>query len=194
MLLIAGLGNPGQEYTGTRHNVGFEVLGRLSERLAVRFHEGRGDYFFAEAHVDSDDVLLLLPATFMNRSGLAVLDAMEEFQVPPEKVLVVSDDFQLPLGTLRLRAQGSDGGHNGLASVLYELETDAFPRLRCGIGSALMPADRSLLADYVLERFSKDEFDVVRAMIDRAADVCINVLREGVQRTMNSANTRPDPS
>jgi PTH1 family peptidyl-tRNA hydrolase len=130
----------------------------------------------------------------MNRSGLAVLDAMEEFQVPPEKVLVVSDDFQLPLGTLRLRAQGSDGGHNGLASVLYELETDAFPRLRCGIGSALMPADRSLLADYVLERFSKDEFDVVRAMIDRAADVCINVLREGVQRTMNSANTRPDPS
>jgi PTH1 family peptidyl-tRNA hydrolase len=192
MVLVVGLGNPGQEHSGTRHNIGFEVLGRLCEQSNCRFRAGRGDYYFAEISVEETDAILLLPTTYMNRCGSSVIDAMQEFQIPPDRTLIVVDDFQIPLGTLRLRARGSDGGHNGLASVIYELQTEQFPRLRCGIGSPAMPADRSKMAEFVLDRFTADEIPAVREMIDRAQQACINIFREGIERTMNRVNVRPE--
>jgi len=135
MHLIVGLGNPGYEYSFTRHNVGFLVVDRLATLLHREFHTGSGNYWLAECSLKNSDVTLLKPTTFMNNSGFAVKEYCETYSIPYQNILVVSDDFQLPLGTIRIRPSGSDGGHNGIASIIYQLETDQFPRLRCGIGS-----------------------------------------------------------
>ena len=124
----------------------------------------------------------------MNNSGFAVRELSDRFQVPLDKLLVVCDDFQIPLGSLRLRAQGSDGGHNGLASVILELRTDAFPRLRCGIGSGKMPADKTDMKDFVLDEFDAAELPLVREMVGRASDASVSFVARGIEAAMNEFN------
>ena len=120
----------------------------------MRFKEGRGDYLVALGFFKNREIGLAKPLTYMNNSGEAVADIMKRFAVPLNQLLIVCDDFQLPLGTLRLRPGGSDGGHNGLASIIYQLQTDEFPRLRCGIGGETIPKDKSFMKDFVLDQFS----------------------------------------
>lgn len=192
MLLVAGLGNPGAAYEGTRHNVGFLVVEELARRSGSPFRSGRGPWREARAEFAGHAALLLEPTTYMNLSGEAVVHAAAAEGLTPAEILIVYDDFQLPLGMLRLRLRGSDGGHNGIASVIEAFGTVEVPRLRCGIASSHVPADKDLMADFVLDPFESDEVDAVRHMVVRAADAVEAVLRSGWDAAMNEFN-RPLP-
>ena len=188
MVLLAGLGNPGSKYERTRHNVGFAVVDQLAGRFRAKFTPAKGDFWEASIAIGDVDVLLLKPGTYMNASGTAVADVVQRMELPLDRLLVVLDDFQLPLGSLRIRPGGSDGGHNGLASVIYQLQNDTFPRMRCGIGSAAMPADKDKMVEFVLERFADAEEPEVSTMIASAADACESFVRDGLQTAMNKYN------
>lgn len=175
---IVGLGNPGQEYDRTRHNLGFEVVDRLKGES--EFAPGIGNYRICETSISSSRIVLLKPTTYMNRSGTAVRRLLEAQELLPPEILVIADDFNLPLGRIRLRRNGSDGGHNGLASVIYHLETEDFPRLRMGIG----PVPEKIEAeDFVLERFTDEELASAEEMIDRAVQAVKSWLAEGYEKT-----------
>lgn len=187
---MVGLGNPGSKYRETRHNVGFMVLEELCTRWRCALREGRGEYYSGTVHRDEREIVLLAPTTYMNNSGIAVRQAMEVFTVGLDQCLVIADDLALPLGTLRLRRAGSDGGHNGLSSVVYHLESDAFPRLRCGIGSPAMPAGEETAA-FVLSPFEPGEREAAAAMVRRAADAVESFVQTGIEKTMNVFNKAP---
>lgn len=188
-VLIAGLGNPGTAYEQTRHNVGFMVADELSRRFGVRFRPGRGDYERATGSLGGRTVHLIKPATFMNESGAAVADALAYAGLTTGALLVVLDDFQIPLGALRMRPKGSDGGHNGLGSVLAILATDEIPRLRCGIGREDLPAGGGR-RHFVLSSFEPEEFPAARAMVARAADAAETFAASGIDRAMTDYNTQ----
>jgi PTH1 family peptidyl-tRNA hydrolase len=190
MFFVVGLGNPESMYSGTRHNIGFDVADDLARHLRCAFKEGRGEYLMADARVGDTSLAIVKPLTYMNQSGLAVMEVQEEFGAATGEFLVVCDDFQLPLGQLRLRLRGSDGGHNGLYSIIYHLQSDEFPRLRCGIASPAMPKEKNLLADFVLEQFSRSERPVVDTMITKARDTCLLAVTEGMARSMNEFNKK----
>jgi peptidyl-tRNA hydrolase, PTH1 family len=187
-LLVVGLGNPGSAYRQTRHNVGFMVVDELCVRRKIDMRPGRGDYWWGEICTGDRDIVLIKPVTFMNNSGVAVVDAMDATGCTLDNLFVISDDFALPLGRLRLRKCGSDGGHNGLASIIYQLQSDAFARLRCGIGQTEMPAGQEM-ATFVLSRFSPEEEEPAKQMITRAADAVEEVCRTGIDTGMNLYNT-----
>lgn len=194
MHLLVGLGNPGRLYQRTRHNIGFDIVDALARTNSAGFLPGRGDYEFARCSLNARSVLLAKPTTYMNNSGLAVADLMEYFEIQCSDLLVVCDDFQLPLGSLRLRGKGSDGGHNGLASIIYHLQDDAFARLRCGIGTTGMAAGKTNMADFVLDRFAAEESALVAEMIHRAEEACCAFVEHGLQNTMNRFNRKPEGS
>ncbi len=182
--LFVGLGNPGKTYEKTRHNLGFMVLDRLAERWDGRFKPGFGPYDFYQTKTPGGKILLVKPSTFMNRSGAAVQDAVRRYEVPLSGLIVICDDFNLPLGTLRLRPKGSDGGHNGLASVIQSLGTSDFGRLRLGIG--LRPGAGTV--DYVLSRFPRKEQAAVETLVEDGADALIAAAENGFEWAMNRYN------
>lgn len=190
MFCVIGLGNPEKRYRETRHNLGFDVVDHLASRLNLRFQEGKGEFHFARGSAGETALVLAKPMTYMNNSGIAVAEISEQFEVPLEQMLVVCDDFQLPLGQLRLRLQGSDGGHNGLYSIIYHLQSDLFPRLRCGIASPSMPKEKDRLADFVLERFTAEELPAARQMVGRASDACLLAVEQGPTAAMNEFNKK----
>ncbi len=173
--IIAGLGNPGSQYDGTRHNIGFEVVDALADQLKVKVKKLKFESLYADAKLGADRLLLLKPQTFMNESGRAVRAAAAFYKVPPERVLVVVDDVNLPAGRLRLRESGSDGGHNGLKSLLYHLQSDRFPRLRVGVGA---PAGENALVNWVLGGYSTAE----RKLMDDAVKRCLPGIELFVQQ------------
>jgi PTH1 family peptidyl-tRNA hydrolase len=191
--LIVGLGNIGPEYAGTRHNVSFEVVGRVAQALKARRLPSRPSFEAAEADlVGSDGVscrlVLAVPTTYMNRSGLAVLELLEELALTPQELLVVVDDVDLPLGALRIRPSGSDGGHNGLYSIIEQLQTEDFPRLRLGIGR---PPDNQDTAEYVLSRFRPEEANEVERMVAFAAEAVIFAVTHRLEEAMLQFNRNP---
>lgn len=185
MKLIAGLGNPGRAYDGTRHNVGFDVLEILSRRCGSPVRRARFQGETVQVTIRGRPVLLLWPLTWMNLSGSSLLAARDFYKIDHEDILVLCDDFQLPIGTIRLRAGGSAGGQNGLADVLARLGTNHVPRLRIGIGP-VAPAWKT--ADFVLGKFSKDERDAVAAPLERAADAAEEWAALGIEAAMNRYN------
>lgn len=188
-----GLGNPGRRYAGTRHNVGARAVERLAARWELPLRARRFHGRFARGRVRGADVGLLLPETFMNRSGLAVAEALRALPVPePSRdVLIVYDDADLPLGRIRLRARGSAGGHRGLASVLEALGGSELPRLRLGIGRPSGPVET---VDWVLEPFAPEEREAAEALLERAADAIETFLEEGIEAAMTRHNAAaPDP-
>jgi PTH1 family peptidyl-tRNA hydrolase len=171
---IVGLGNPGDKYVSTRHNLGFGVVDLLKGEND--FQKSSRKFQLCGTSISSFDIDLLKPLTYMNRSGNAVREYALSKNIAPEEILVICDDFNLPLGRLRLRQSGSDGGHNGLISVIEKLESRNFPRLRLGIG----PIPENMLSeDYVLDRFSEDEEPVVQEMLKRARQAVIAWIVEG---------------
>jgi PTH1 family peptidyl-tRNA hydrolase len=188
MQWIIGLGNPGKRYEGTRHNVGFEVVDRLADHLKIAFRAGRGEFMWAEGEYRDQPMTLVKPMTYMNESGIAAAEIREQFDVALNDFLVVCDDFQLPLGRVRLRLSGSDGGHNGLYSIIYHLQSEDFARLRCGIGSEHTPVDKTSMAEYVLDSFAEDERPATAEMVDRAKEACLSVVIDGIEKTMNRIN------
>jgi PTH1 family peptidyl-tRNA hydrolase len=192
MKLVAGLGNPGPQYRETRHNVGFLVIDELARRWRVDQWRELFEAITARTVVDSGPVLLAKPMTFMNLSGQSVAGLAGFFKVEPADIFVISDDVALPLAKLRARRGGTDGGHNGLKSVIGSLGTNAFPRLRVGVGRG--EGEREL-ASHVLGRFASDERDLVSAAVLRAADATEMFLRDGIERVMNVFNAadKQDP-
>lgn len=182
MKLIAGLGNPGPKYRGTRHNVGFDVIDELARRGAVAFESAPAEALMARWR--AQDVLLLKPLTYMNHSGQAIGELLRYFKIDVADLLVVVDEVQLPLGKLRARARGSAGGHNGLKSVIAHLG-DEFARLRLGVGRGDQRRD---LADHVLSRFEADEAVEVERMIARGADASETFITSGIAAVMNQFN------
>lgn len=187
MKLLVGLGNPGRRYAGTRHNVGFDAVGRLAERCSVALSQRRYGGLFGRGRVAGADAGLLLPETYMNRSGQAVAEALRFLPVdePARDVIVAYDDADLPLGRIRVRARGSAGGHRGLASVLEELGSRELPRLRLGIGR---PSGSVDTVDWVLTRFAAEEREAAAAMREAAADALETFVGEGVEAAMNRHN------
>ncbi|MFH2063134.1 MAG: aminoacyl-tRNA hydrolase [bacterium] len=188
MKLIVGLGNPGEKYSRTRHNAGAMAL----ERFRLRHPESFGEWhekfrsLVSEGRIGDEKVALLLPQTYMNESGRAVREAVDFWKVETEQLLVVSDDFSLPFGTVRLRRDGSAGGHNGLKSVFEMMSTESIPRLRIGIGNVQMyrtPAEK-----FVLERFSAEEEGRMDKTMDRISDALDKFLDEGLDAAMNAFN------
>ncbi len=185
---IVGLGNPGSEYENTRHNVGFSVLDELVRSLEVSWIEGKGNYLLSRSRYCDKEISLVKPLTYMNNSGLAVADLVERYQAALQDILIICDDYNLPLGRMRIRPKGSDGGHNGLYSIIYQLRTEEFPRLRCGIASENMPGGKEAMSDYVLSGFEADERPVMRRMIPRAAEAALFCAAEGIDRAMSRYN------
>jgi PTH1 family peptidyl-tRNA hydrolase len=185
---IVGLGNPGQKYADTRHNVGFRVLDELARRHGLTFESAPASALIARVRTEPG-ALLGKPLTFMNLSGGAIAELARYFRIDVPDLLVIADDVNLPLGRLRARARGSAGGNNGLASVIRSLGTQEFARLRIGIGRGDARRD---LADHVLSRFDPDERPVIEAAIERAADAVEDFIRDGIESPMNKFN-REDP-
>ena len=184
MKLIVGLGNPGAQYKGTRHNIGFAVIDEIARRAAVGFESAPAEAVIAKWRRPEGGALLAKPLTFMNLSGQAVGELARYFKVDVPDVLIVVDEVQLPLGRLRARARGSAGGHNGLKSVIAHLGDD-FSRLRIGVGRGEQQRD---LADHVLSRFEKEEAPEVERMTTRAADAAEMFITSGIEAVMNAFN------
>jgi peptidyl-tRNA hydrolase, PTH1 family len=182
--LIVGLGNPGAQYKGTRHNIGFAVIDEIARRAAVGFESAPAEAVIAKWRRPDGAALLAKPLTFMNLSGQAVGEIARYFKVDVPDVLIVVDEVQLPLGRLRARARGSAGGHNGLKSVIAHLGDD-FSRLRIGVGRGEQQRD---LADHVLSRFEKEEAAEVERMTTRAADAAEMFITSGIEAVMNAFN------
>jgi len=187
MQLLVGLGNPGPNYDGTRHNVGFDVVGALAARARARFAPDaalRAE--FAQIELAGTQAALLLPQTFMNASGESVRAAVERFRIDPAReLIVVFDDLDLPLGRLRLRAAGGAGGHRGVESIVSELETTQFARLRFGIGRPQAGED---VVEWVLSRFGDDELEARARAIERAVEAVLGVWSDGLERAMERFN------
>lgn len=185
--LVAGLGNPGPAYAATRHNAGFRVVDEVCRILRCRLHDGPGPARIGRQVRENVELVLLQPLTYMNASGTAVAVWLEREGIPLTHMLAVVDDLALPLGRLRLRPRGSDGGHNGLRSLMDVLGTEEFPRLRCGIRPDSPPPAEEL-ADFVLSPFQQSERDLVDTMIQRAAEAALVCAAQGVAAAMNRFN------
>ena len=187
MLVVFGLGNPGDRYGRTRHNLGKEVVDALARKLKLGVTAGTGEFFYSRHR--STDLVLVVPTTYVNTSGVSASQTIEAFDVDLEDFLVVCDDFSLPLGTIRLRKSGSDGGHNGLASVIFQLASQDFPRLRIGVGPLPPGVDA---ADFVLDRFDPEEEEAVARIVDTAGEAVLAVGRDGIDKAMNVYNRKAD--
>jgi PTH1 family peptidyl-tRNA hydrolase len=189
--LIVGLGNPGARYRATRHNVGFAVVDEIARRRGVDFESAPAEALLARVRDVGPGALLVKPLTFMNLSGHAVRDVAHYFRIELADILVVADDAALPLGRIRARARGSDGGHNGLRSIVEQLGTQAYARLRVGIGRGDSRRD---LADHVLAQFEADERGLVEEAVGRAADASELFVTDGVEKVMNLYNRWETPA
>ena len=183
---MVGLGNPGDKYENTRHNVGFLTVDELAERARVPVQRLKHRALTNTVELGGARVLLMKPVTYMNLSGEAVGEAARFYKIPPERVLVISDDVSLPIGKLRIRKGGSAGGHNGLKNIIQHLGTDQFPRVRVGVGQK--PHPDYDLADWVLGKFQGEDKKVMDEAVKRAADAVECILKEGADRAMNRFN------
>ncbi|MBX3117735.1 MAG: aminoacyl-tRNA hydrolase [Fimbriimonadaceae bacterium] len=182
--MIVGLGNPGPEYSGTRHNVGFDVIELLAERYKIKLNQSKHRSRFGTGRIDGIPVVLVKPLTYMNLSGQAVAPMARQYGLKPDRILVVSDEMDLPMGRLRLRVKGSSGGHNGHKSISASLGSQEYPRLRLGIGRPKEEAS----SDHVLSKFHPEERPDWQEMIESAAAACEKVLEKGVEPAMQEVN------
>lgn len=185
MYVIAGLGNPGKKYETTRHNMGFLVLDEFASRHGVAINRIRHKALVGEMRIGSEKVLLVKPQTYMNLSGESLREVMSYYDVPIENLIVVYDDMDLETGSLRIRKKGSSGSHNGMKSVIYQLQSDLFPRIRVGIGST----GGAHWKDYVTSPVSKEEAKILAETVRNAAQALDCILEQGIDIAMNRFNT-----
>lgn len=187
MYIIAGLGNPGRQYDMTRHNIGFEVIDYIADQYNIKVNKLKFKSLFGEMKIAGERVFLIKPQTYMNLSGEALREFSAFYKIPPGNIIVINDDISLQAGRIRIRRKGSAGGHNGLKSIIYQLQTDEFVRIKMGVGA---PRHEDYdLADYVLGRFSKEEIPVLEQAIIRASKAAEEIINEGVDSAMNQYNS-----
>ena len=184
--LIVGLGNPGSQYSGTRHNCGFRVMDILAEKLDCKIDRLKYQGLYGQTTFNGKRLFLLKPQTFMNLSGRSVLQLSAYFSIPPQRIIVVFDDISLAVGKLRVRADGSAGGHNGIKSIINELQSQSFPRVKIGVGANDNP-ERDL-ADWVLSTFSALEEKALKPALENAADAALCIISDGVPQAANKFN------
>ena len=184
--IIAGLGNPGEKYEGTRHNAGFIVMDALAEKLGFEMKKLKFKSLCADVSVSGKHCLVMKPSTFMNNSGQAVVEAMNFYKIPPENVIVIFDDISLDVGKMRIRSKGSDGGQRGMRSIIYLSGSDKFPRIKVGIGAK--PNPDWDLADWVLSKFTPDEMKKLDEIFDNAEKAIELIIDGKTDRAMNLFN------
>ena len=186
MYIICGLGNPGKEYEATRHNMGFLTVDLLAQKLGISIRTLKFKALIGEGRIGTEKVLLVKPQTYMNLSGESLREIVSYYKVPMEDLIVVYDDIDLPVGGLRIRPFGSSGTHNGMRSVIYQLQSDRFPRIRIGTGNnGQIP-----LASFVIGKWTEEERPLIAEAVEKAADACVMIVEEGIEKTMNKYNTK----
>lgn len=185
MYAVIGLGNPGNKYKGTRHNVGFDTIDCIAERNNVKINKIKFKSVFGETQIGGKKVLLVKPQTYMNRSGESVLELYNYYKIPLENIIVIVDDIDIKFGALRIRKKGSAGTHNGMKSIIYLLQSDNFPRIKIGVGK---PNENQDLADFVLSGFSKEERAYIDLTIEQAAKAVEKIVTSGIDIGMNEFN------
>ena len=184
--IIVGLGNPGSKYETTRHNIGFITIDRFAQLHGCKINKIRFKSLIGDCRIGDSRVLLMKPSTFMNASGEAVTEAMRFYKIPPEHVIVFSDDISLDLGKLRIRRKGSDGGQKGLRSIIYLSGSEDIPRVKLGVGAK--PSPEWDLADWVLSRFTPSEIKLLEPVIDNACDAAELIVRGDIEKAMSLYN------
>ncbi|MBD5088007.1 MAG: aminoacyl-tRNA hydrolase [Clostridiales bacterium] len=187
MYLIVGLGNPGNKYAGTRHNIGFSAITYLSDHFRISLNQNKHKAIFGTGYIGSEKVILAMPQTFMNLSGESVRPLADFFKIPPSNILVIFDDISLDVGQLRIRKKGSAGGHNGIKSIIQHLGTEEFPRIKIGVGEKPQGWD---LADHVLARFPEEQEETVRQSLLDATDACEKIIEDSIEAAMNIYNQK----
>ncbi|MCQ6276720.1 aminoacyl-tRNA hydrolase [Bacillus sp. V3B] len=185
MKLIVGLGNPGKQYAQTRHNIGFEVIDALADRLHISLDQAKFKGIYGSGIVQGEKVFLLKPLTYMNLSGESISAMINYFQMDIDDLVVIYDDLDLPVGRIRLRQKGSAGGHNGIKSTISHLGTQEFNRIRVGINR---PSNGMTITDYVLGRFTQEEQELIKVAVERSADACEEWIRKPFLQVMNTHN------
>lgn len=185
MYIIAGLGNPGSKYENTRHNMGFKAIDAMASEFGIDVNRAKFKGLIGEGRIGSEKVILLKPQTYMNLSGQSVREIMNFYKIPEENLIVIYDDFDLPIGSIRVRKSGGPGTHNGMKSVVQELGSRKFPRVRVGIGSR----DGSTI-QFVIGKVGKDEQQILNEAAEAAASAAADIIRIGIENAMNIHNTR----
>ena len=182
-MMIVGLGNPGLQYDGTRHNIGFAAMDKLCEKYGVKCDRMKFKAYMGDAVIENKRVLLLKPQTYMNNSGDAVGEAARFYKISPENILVMFDDISLDVGVIRLRRKGSAGGHNGIKDIIAALGSETFPRIKIGVGAK--PHPDFDLKDFVLSKFRKEDAEAVERSLDNAVKAVAEILKSGIDSAMN---------
>ncbi len=186
MYLIAGLGNPGKEYVGTRHNVGFEVADAICAKYDIKLNKEKFRACFGDGRIAGEKVIIVKPQTYMNLSGEAIRALADWYKIDDDNIIIIYDDVSLPIGKLRIREKGSAGGHNGIKNIIYQLESDVFPRIKIGVGA---PEHKEYdMKDYVLGRFSKAEVEILIKAAINATLAVEEIIRNGAKEAMNKYN------
>jgi PTH1 family peptidyl-tRNA hydrolase len=180
--IVLGIGNPGKRYENTRHNIGFFILQNFAEKYSISFIPSKFDYYYAEGELEGSAFVLIKPATYVNNSGIAAAQALKYFNTGLEDLLVIADDINLGTGTIRVRASGGDGGHNGLKSIIYHICSESFPRIRIGIGSEF---DKGYLADYVLSKFHKEDFPLIKDSTEKTLSLIREFIIGGIKQMLD---------
>lgn len=183
MFLIVGLGNPGKEYDGTRHNIGFAAVDYIADKYNIELNRIKFKGVFGEGFIDGKKVILLKPTTYMNLSGESIREVINFYKISNEEVIVIYDDISLEVGRLRIREKGSHGGHNGIKSIIANLGTDVFPRVKIGVG-----APKGNLVSHVLGKFSEDEIEILRETIKASSDAVGIMVKSDTKEAMNKLN------
>ena len=183
MFLIVGLGSPGKEYDGTRHNIGFAAVDYIADKYNIELNRIKFKGVFGEGFIEGKKVILLKPTTYMNLSGESIREVINFYKISNEEVIVIYDDISLEVGRLRIREKGSHGGHNGIKSIIANLGTDVFPRIKVGVG-----APKGNLVSHVLGKFSEDEIEVLRETIKASSDAVSIMMKADTKEAMNKLN------
>lgn len=186
MFLVVGLGNPGREYANTRHNVGFDAIDYLAYKNNVTINKLKFNAAYGDYSVNGEKVILFKPTTYMNNSGIAVSEIAKFYKIPVENIIVIYDDIDIGVGSLRVRPHGSSGTHNGMKSIIYHLKSDKFPRIRIGIGRN---PDMDL-ADFVLSKFSSEDRIVINDMCKKAGDAAEDIIQHDLNHSMQTYNIK----
>jgi PTH1 family peptidyl-tRNA hydrolase len=189
MILVAGLGNPGSEYASTKHNLGYLTVDEIGKRTGIDLKKKKFRGLYGEGALNNDKLILLKPETYMNRSGESVSSAASFYNIPAENIIIIHDELDLPAGTVRIKAGGGSAGHKGITSVMNELGSGDFIRIRIGIGK---PEQKSGTVSHVLSKFKKGESELLRESVFRAADAVWEIIQHGLQKAMNKFNVRPE--
>ena len=185
MYLIVGLGNPEPEYSRTRHNMGFDVINKLSEEYDIEVEKAGFLAKYGTGIIEGQKVILCKPQTYMNLSGDSIIEIMNFYKIEPKDILVIYDDIDTEIGKIRIRKKGSSGGHNGMKSIIYRLNTEEFPRIRIGTGS---PDDRTQMIEYVISKVSNDKYKELQKGVEKGKQAVCEILKNGIDKTMNKFN------